>query len=269
MGDTLAVSGGRISYETFGSGGRVVVAIPGIGDTRASYRRMAPLLAEAGYTVYVMDLRGHGESSVGFPSYTSEDIGQDAVALLEALDLHDATLVGNSVGAAASVHAALCSDRVGRVVSLSGFVSDPPNFKLIRPLLWLMFAWLWGVALWGRYRKTLFATPPADMEANHNDVLRNLREPGRLDAVRSMMLASKASVAARLSEVSVPALIAMGAQDPDFPDPAVEANRQAQLLGGDNRVVMLEGAGHYPQIERPEDTAQAIVAFVTGSDVGA
>ncbi len=60
----------------------------------------------------------------------------------------------------------------------------------------------------------------------------------------------------------------MGAQDPDFPDPTAEAHRQAQQLGGDNRVVMLEGAGHYPQIERPEDAAQAIVTFVTGSDVG-
>ncbi len=128
MGEQLAVAGGQISYETFGSGGRVVVAIPGIGDTRASYRRLAPMLAEADLTVHVMDLRGHGESSADFPSYTSEDIGQDAVALLDALDVHDATLVGNSVGAAASAHAALGSDRVGRLVALRGFVGHPPTF---------------------------------------------------------------------------------------------------------------------------------------------
>lgn len=145
---------------------------------------------------------------------------------------------------------------------LSGFVSDPPHFRWLRWLLLGMFVWPWGIWLWGKYRKSLFETPPADMEANHGEVLANLREPGRLRTVRTMMCASTASVAARLEEVSAPALIAMGAQDPDFPDPSAEAARQAELLGEKNQVVMLDGAGHYPQIERPEQTALAITEFM-------
>ncbi|MBX2802262.1 MAG: alpha/beta hydrolase [Myxococcales bacterium] len=262
MSAAIRVQGRQVAYETFGSGGPQIVALPGIGDTRASYRHLAPLLVQAGFTVHAMDLRGHGESDSGFGSYTSEDIGDDVVALLDELDLQGAILLGNSVGAAASAHASLCSSRVAGFVSLSGFVSDPPYFGLIRPLLSIAFGWPWGVSLWGRYRKTLFATPPADLEENHSAVLQNLREPGRLRAVRLMMCASKAATAARLHEVSVPALIAMGAQDPDFPDPAAEAKRQADELGGDNSVVMIEGAGHYPQVERPQETAAAIEAFV-------
>ena len=46
-----------------------VFAIPGIGDTRASYRTLAPLLAARNCTVYLMDLRGHGESDSTFASY--------------------------------------------------------------------------------------------------------------------------------------------------------------------------------------------------------
>ena len=38
-----------------------------------------------------------------------------------------------------------------------------------------------------------------------------------------------------------------------------EFARQARLLGGDNRVVMIEGAGHYPQIEQPDATCRAIL----------
>ncbi len=145
-----------MAYDTFGTEGTAIVAVPGIGDTRASYRVLGPLLAEAGYRVIVMDLRGHGESVAGLASYTAEDIGVDVVALLDALDLRDAVLMGSSVGAAAIVHASMTSDRVARLVLLSGFVSDPPNFKWMRPLLGVMFVWPWGVWLWGMYRKTLF-----------------------------------------------------------------------------------------------------------------
>jgi pimeloyl-ACP methyl ester carboxylesterase len=262
MTTQLETNGGRVAYEIIGHGGRPIIAIPGIGDTRASYRALAPALAKAGYTVYLLDLRGHGESDAGFDTYTSEDIGDDVVALMNALDLRDAVLLGNSVGAAAAVHASLSSDRVQALVLLSGFVSDPPGFGWMRPVLGLLFARPWGVAAWGKYRKTLFATPPADMDANHAEVMANLREPGRLGAMRSMLRASKAAIEARLSEVSVPSLIAMGAQDPDFSDPAEEARSQAERLGGENRVVMIDQAGHYPQIEQPENTARAVLEFI-------
>jgi pimeloyl-ACP methyl ester carboxylesterase len=265
MTHRLQSAGGHVAYEIVGDDGPPVVALPGIGDTRASYRRLAPLLAAAGHTVYLMDLRGHGESDAGFDSFTSEDIGDDVVALLDALDLYDATLIGNSVGAAAIAHASLQSDRVGRLVLLSGFISDPPNFWAMRPVLGLVFAGFWGVPAWGSYRKTLFATPPDDMADHEAQVLTNLRESGRLRAVRSMMGASKAEIAARVAEVRVPALIAMGAQDPDFTDPAAEARRQAEALGGDNDVALIEQAGHYPQIEQPEQTARVILEFLERS----
>lgn len=268
MSETVQVDEGRVAYEVSGTGDAVVVALPGIGDTRASYRSLVPRLVAEGFKVYAMDLRGHGDSDTGFSRFMSEDIGDDVVALLEALELRDVTLLGNSVGAAASVHASLRSERVGRIVSLSGFVSDPPKFGLMKLLLGLMFAWPWGVWLWGRYRKTLFATPPSDLERNQAEVLANLREPGRLRALRMMMCSTKAGVAARLGQLKVPTLVAMGAQDPDFPDPSAEAARQAEVLGGENEVVMVDGAGHYPQIEKPEATARAIVDFARGGNPG-
>ena len=257
----LTTPNGRIGYDILGAGRTPVVALPGIGDARSSYRLLAPLLAEQDCTVYLVDLRGHGSSDATFPSYTAADIGDDVVALLDALDVRDALVLGNSIGAAAAVHAALHSDRVGRLVSLSGFVGDPPYFRLLRWLLGALFRRPWGVWVWGMYRKTLFATLPADFDAHEAALLAMLREPHRLRAVRRMLCASKADIEARLGEVRIPALIAMGAQDPDFPDPAAEAERQAERLGGDNTVVRIDGAGHYPQVEQPAATARAILDF--------
>ncbi|MGJ8621745.1 MAG: alpha/beta fold hydrolase [Yoonia sp.] len=262
MGEAATFTNRGIAYQTVGSGSRIVIALPGIGDTRSSYRRLAPLLAEASCTVHMMDLRGHGESKADFQTYTSEDIGDDVVAFLEEADLDDVTIIGNSVGAAAAVHASLQSARVDRIVSLSGFVSDPPRFAIMRPMLALAFARPWGRTMWRKYRKSLFATLPPDLDQNQIEIYDNLGETGRLRAMRQMMCASKVAIAGRLQEVTVPALIAMGAKDPDFPDPGIEAKRQADLLGGKNQLVMIEGAGHYPQIERPDETACAIVAFI-------
>lgn len=262
MTTMLQTKGGRVAYEVYGSGGSPIVAVPGIGDTRANYRLLGPRLAEAGYILHAMDLRGHGDSDVGFGSYTPEDIGDDIVALLEAQDLRDAVLIGNSIGGAAIAHAAVRTDRVSRLVLLNGFVRDMPADRWMRPLVPLLFGGPWGRWLWGMYRASLHKIRPSDFDANHAEVLANLAEPGRMRAVRAMLRASKASIAARLSEVSVPALIMMGSADPDFSDPAQEGRSQAEQLGGNNRVVVIDGAGHYPQIECPDQTARHILDFM-------
>jgi pimeloyl-ACP methyl ester carboxylesterase len=62
------------------------------------------------------------------------------------------------------------------------------------------------------------------------------------------------------ADVSGPALIVMGEQDPDFPDPRAEADWIAQTLNA--QVVMVPEAGHYPQSQRPDITTSAIVRFL-------
>ena len=54
-------------------------------------------------------------------------------------------------------------------------------------------------------------------------------------------------------------LAVMGTKDPDFPDPAAEAK---YIAGQTNdRSALIEGAGHYPQTEMPEETAGVILDF--------
>lgn len=81
----LELAGGRIAYDDTGKG-PLVVLVPGLGDLRQSYRTLAPVLAGAGYRVARMDLRGHGESSVGWPAYGNADLGRDVLALVKHLE---------------------------------------------------------------------------------------------------------------------------------------------------------------------------------------
>ncbi len=254
----LQTAGGRVAYEAFGTAGTAIVAVPGIGDTRATWRVLGPKLAAAGYRFYAMDLRGHGESDTTFASYTAEGIGDDVVALLEAEELRDVVLIGNSIGGAAIVHAALRSDRVVRLIHINPFVRDMPVERWFRPVVPLLFGGFWGGFMWRTYRNGLFKTIPPDHDADQKAVAKNLAEKGRMKAVRGMLRASKAGGANRLEELTVPSFVLMGANDPDYDDPAAEGQTLSELLPGDVEVAMVEDCGHYPQIERPDMTGQLI-----------
>ena len=120
---------------------------------------------------------------------------------------------------------------------------------------------IFGAGMWTSYYKSLYkATPPADLPAYLKALKASLKEPGRFAATLAMARGSHAAVEARLGEVRAPALVVMGSKDPDFPDPAAEADRTAASLRGSSHteIQMIEGAGHYPHAERPDLVAAAI-----------
>ncbi len=265
----LALAEGQLAYEDRGPAeGPPVVLIPGLGDLRAEYRLLAPRLNAAGYRTLALDLRGHGDSSARWTDYSAAAIGGDVVALLRSLKVGPAFLVGTSMGAGAVAWAAAEAPELVRGLVLIGpFVRDVrPLGTFFRALLRLLFARPWGPAMWARYYATLYPTARSeDFDAYAARLRDNLREPGRLEAVLAMMLASKADVEARLGSVRAPALVVMGSRDPDFAQggPQAEARLVAERLGGSVR--MIEGAGHYPHVEFPHETGAAIEAFLGGA----
>lgn len=67
---------------------------------------------------------------------------------------------------------------------------------------------------------------------------------------------------AALAAVTAPTLVVMGEKDPDFRDQAAEARWIADALHG--RAVMVPDAGHYPHVQQPEITTEAVVGFLRG-----
>ncbi len=253
---------GRLAYDDSGGSGPLVVGVPGMGDLRAEYRFLVPQLAEAGCRVATLDVRGHGETSARWADYSVGAVGKDIVALLRTLDAGPAVVVGTSMAAGAALCAAADAPEAvaGRVLS-GPFVRDMQPAWQRRLMYNLLFSRPWGLSVWARYYASLYpSAKPADFAAYTAHQQANLREPGRLEALRAMMVASKQASAAALAQVKTPTLVVMGTRDPDFPDPAAEARRVAEALGG--TVQMIEGAGHYPHAERPDLTGPAIAAFV-------
>ena len=78
-------------------------------------------------------------------------------------------------------------------------------------------------------------------------------------ALRGMLLASKQASEDVLPQVKAPALVIMGTRDPDFKQPDQEAQLVATALH--SSVHMIEGAGHYPHAEMPEQVAPLLISF--------
>lgn len=264
----LSVDGGTLAYEEQGSG-PLVLLVPGLGDLRQEYRFLEPRLVEAGYRAVSVDLRGHGESSVGWPSYSRKALGSDLLALIDHLGGGPATIVANSFAGAGAVWAAAeRPEAVESMVLIGPFVLPQPARPVLQVLMRLLFGGPWKVAAWSWYFGTLFPTrKPDDFETYRAALRANLAEPGRFEAVRAMMLSSEPEIAERLAEVRAPALVVMGTRDPDFGDPAEEARRLATGLRGE--VDLIEGAGHYPHSEMPDEAAADILAFLSGVSHGA
>jgi pimeloyl-ACP methyl ester carboxylesterase len=258
----LAAGEGRVAYDDSGGAGPLVVALPGMGDLRSQYRALRPLLVQAGCRVVTMDVRGHGETSARWSDYSARAVGRDALALIEHLGAGPAVILGNSFAAGSALWAAHeAPSQVRGVVLLGPVVRDGPPSWFARVAVALGFGGPWRVAFWTAYWNSLFPLrKPADHAHARAALAANLREPGRMDALRTMVGLSKADTEALVARSRVPALVVMGARDPDFADAAAEAHWLGRTLGSEPLVI--DGAGHYPHLEVPEQVAPAVRDFL-------
>ncbi|MBL8348160.1 MAG: alpha/beta hydrolase [Rubrivivax sp.] len=261
----LTVGEGRVAYDDTGGSGPLVLAIPGMGDLRTEYRALRPLLQQAGYRVVTMDVRGHGETSATWSDYSARAVGRDALALIAHLGAGPAVVLGNSFAAGSALWAAHeAPAQVRGVVLLGPIVRDGSPSWFAKAAVAVGFGGPWRVGFWLAYWNSLFPTrKPADHAQARAALAANLREPGRMDALRTMVGLSKADTEALVvGSRHLPALVVMGTRDPDFPDAAAEARWLGEALG--TEPLLVEGAGHYPHLEMPEHVAPRLLAFIAG-----
>jgi pimeloyl-ACP methyl ester carboxylesterase len=275
MTEFLDVAGGRIAYQVTGEGPLVVLA-HGMGDNRNAYRFLIPVLTEAGYRVAATDLRGHGESSTGWSSYTRADTAADLIALIRHLGgpKVSAVIVGHSfAGGSATIAAARAPELVSAIVEVSPFTRVAAisiaafltNRRYRRGGVRLIGVAVTGsVGVWASYLNLAFpGRKPADYAEVIAALLANLREPGRMAAARKMGMAKPTDAAAALGNIGGPALVLMGTLDSDWPDPQAEGDAIiAEMPPGLGRLVMIDGAGHYAHTQFPDQVAAALLPFL-------
>jgi pimeloyl-ACP methyl ester carboxylesterase len=250
---------GRIAYDVQGDG-PLVGCVHGMGDLRTTFRFLTPALVAAGYRVATMDLRGHGDSDDGFTSYDDVAAGQDVLALIEHLG-GPALLVGNSMGAGASVWAAAENPAAVAGLALLGpFVRDPKVNPIMELAMRLALVKPWGPGAWrAYYRRSFPGRAPADLADHQRRISQSMTRGDHWRSFVRTTHTSHAPAEARLGRVDAPVLVVMGDKDSDWSDPVGEARFVAEALNGE--LLLVPGAGHYPMAECPEVVNPAVVAF--------
>jgi pimeloyl-ACP methyl ester carboxylesterase len=165
------------------------------------------------------------------------------------------------MAAGAAVWASVEAPAALRGMVLVGPFVHGEGSRLVKLVMGALFARPWGPAFWQRYYIRLYPThKPDDLAAYAARLRLNLAEPGRMEALQAMLAAPKTASGSRLPQVATPALVLMGSKDPDFRDPAGEANWVAQAVRGECQ--MIPGAGHYPHAEFPDETAARVLPFL-------
>jgi len=277
MTEYVDIEGGRIAYDEIGTGPLVVLS-HGIGDRRQAYRFLAPRLAQAGYRVVSADLRGHGDSSMGWKSVTGKeaitrtDIAGDLLALIDRLG-GPAIIVGHSIsGGAATIAAAQRPDLVSGIVELNPFtktqkisLSGLVQIRRYRQGMFRLMGtqYLHSLRSWLRYLDLAYPTKPADYAEYMTALAAKLREPGRMAEFMKTGKSTPADAGAQLPNITVPALVVMGTLDPDFADPRAEGEAiVATMPAGRGTVATVDGGGHYIHAQSPDAVAALIVPFL-------
>ncbi|MFD8203885.1 alpha/beta fold hydrolase [Streptomyces sp. NPDC059701] len=271
MTEYLAVDGGTLAYEVAGTGPLIVLA-HGVGDSRAAYRAVMPALVAAGHRVAAVDLRGCGESSTDWPAWSRTDIAGDLLAVIRHLG-GPAVVVGHSVsGGAATIAAAQEPSLVTAVVELAPFtrkqsirLGDLRVRRFRRGMLRLLGAGALGsLPLWRSYLDEAYpGVKPADWTERLGGFDASLREPARMKAMQAMGRSAPVDAGARLADVRCPVLIVMGTLDPDWADPHAEGSAIVDALPpGLGRLEMIEGAGHYPHDQFPDQVVALTLGFL-------
>lgn len=137
----VKLNGISTNYRCVGEGSDVVL-IHGLGANHAFWHFdvLLPLARDHRVTVY--DLRGHGYSSMPPSGYTTADMAEDLLHLLDSLDISQAHLVGHSLGGVVALQLALrrpervssmtLADSRIRVFQPTQRPSDWPNWREAR-----------------------------------------------------------------------------------------------------------------------------------------
>lgn len=207
---------------------------------------------------YAPDLPGFGRSDK--PPHFDYSIGGYAALLRQYVDdlgLDRFSLVVHDWGALGLALAQEVPDRVERVVAIDA-LPLLPGFR------WHRVARLWRLPLVGELTMGFTfksgmrrsGVPDLDRVWPHFD---HGTQRAILKLYRSAPETSLAAAGERLGEVRAPALVVWGSEDPFLP---VEfAHAYAERLGGDARVEIMDGAGHWPWVQQPQ-TIDLVTGFL-------
>jgi 3-oxoadipate enol-lactonase len=257
--------GATIHYTEEGGGRDALVLVMGLGGHATEWGSVFVTDLARDHRVVRLDNRGIAQSQTSATTWTLEDLADDVRAVLDAIGLARAHVIGTSMGGmVAQLVAARHASRVDRLVlmatSFGGPDVLPPEQRALEVL-----GPMPGISIAEHRRRglrTLTSDGFADDQADLIEMLvaqreRNPTSRAVFDGQLHALLSSDRSQL--VADIRARTLVVHGDHDPLVP-PENGRRLSARIPGA--QFVLLPGCGHLPHLEKPVETANAIRAFL-------
>ncbi|MFE6502437.1 alpha/beta fold hydrolase [Kitasatospora sp. NPDC057738] len=254
---------GRLAYLDAGTGEPLVLLHGGLLDRRSWADQLPALLPE--YRVIAPDTRGHGASdNAGRPFRPADDLAD----LLRHLGLGPVTVIGLSMGGTIALDLALEHPELVRALVISGNGTSESEFT--DPWLGELAAHQTAALAegdaeaWLDSFTSLASGPHRRLDEVDPEVVRRLKEMTRSTVAKHtpdepQYLVPVTDTWKRLTGITVPLLAINGGID--SVDHINLAERVVRTVV-EGRAVIVEGTGHYPNMERPEEFNSHLLGFL-------
>jgi 3-oxoadipate enol-lactonase len=254
----VMVTGVKLAYDDDG-GGEAVVLIHGHPFDRTLWRPQQAALRRD-FRVVAPDLRGFGHSPVTPHLVTMRELAADVEELLGMLGIGRAALVGLSMGGLVTMELAAAQPARYWAIGLIATTMEPPapaeraarreradavEREGIQALLDYMHTGIYGPHC------------PAPVRARVDAMMAAAPPAGAAAALRGR--AQRPDYRPLIAGLDIPALVCAGSADP-WSDPQVTAQIIAHLRHPEP--VVIDGAGHLPNLEAQDQFNDALHAFL-------
>ncbi|MDJ0396459.1 alpha/beta hydrolase [Rhodococcus sp. G-MC3] len=258
---------GRLRYLQGGSGSPVVL-LHTVRTQAEHFHRLIPLLLP-NHTVYALDLPGMGHSDIEAGARYDDNALRSAVhRFIVQLDLHDVTLIGESIGATLALTASAdLPDRIRRVVAVntydyaggiarSGVLARIILTGILAPVIGPTFAGIEPKPVMRAVLHGGLVNDDALTEDYLDELLSVGRRPGYSRVARAIYGNLPSLIAARshYERVKVPVHLVYGEKDWSR---TTDRSDNYRLLPG-AEFLEIPDSGHFMSLEKPEGIAALI-----------
>ena len=260
---TININGADIYYEIYGHGPETMLFSHGLLFSGKMFKDQVDYF-KARYRCVVYDHRGQGRSEVTENGYDIDELYEDAIELIEKLNLGPCHMVGLSMGGFVAMRLAARRPELLKSLILMETSAEPEVFKLKYNLLVTITKLLGVSAVINKVMPIMFGSTI-------------LSDPERKDIVnywRSELLTNKKTISKavkgvidrqgilnELDNIHLPTLVIVGDEDVATPP---EKSKNIKLKIPQARLAVIKKAGHSSAIEEPLQVIDAIEVFLNG-----
>lgn len=241
------------THFTVSGEGRPVVLLHGWGTSAESLGAVAKALEDQ-FRVYGIDLPGFGWTPPPAKVWGTWEYASYVEAFMDCADIPVASVIGHSFGGRIAL--ALAAQRPHRVrnlvlVASAGIRPRRGPRYLVKVGAAKLLKRLFSSPMWGRLGERVVA------EVSQRVGSRDYRNAGPLRA--TLVKVVNEDLRGILASVRVPTLIIWGDEDQEVPFSSMEI--MARGIAG-SRLEVLEGAGHFPFVDRPDRFGKLVRDFL-------